>query len=149
MVPSSQPSLGIGRLRCEPGWFFAAKNQPGSDILYAMPFQEWSESTLIAEMSDEPMFSEDFDSLVARLDETGGRMPDVIVNLGTVTRLNSSNLAQLLRLRKLLLAHDRRLRICSVPESLWDVFIVTGLEKLFEFTDDVTTSLASLQIESR
>ncbi len=114
-----------------------------------MPLQEWSESTLIAEMTDEPMFSEEFDSLVTRLDSGGGRLPDVVVNLQGVTRLNSSNLAQLLRLRKLLLAHNRRLRICSVPDSLWMVFIVTGLEKLFEFTDDVSTSLASLQIDSR
>ncbi len=112
-----------------------------------MPVQEWSETTLIAEMNDEPMFSEDFDALVARLDEAGELMPDVIVDLKDVSRLNSSNLAQLLRLRKTLLARDRRLRICSVGDPLWSVFLVTGLEQLFEFTDDVSTSLASLQIE--
>lgn len=110
-----------------------------------MPLQEWSESTLIAEMNDEPLFSEDFESLVSRL-QSGGETPDVIVNLLAVTRLNSSNLAQLLKLRKMLISADKRLRICSVEDSLWSVFIVTGLEKLFEFTDDVSTSLASLQI---
>jgi len=31
---------------------------------------------------------------------------------------------------------------------VWSVFMVTGLDKLFDFTDDVATSLASLQIES-
>jgi len=113
-----------------------------------MPLQEWSESTLIAELSDEPLFSEDFEALMARLDAASDDVPDVIVNLLGVSRLNSSNLAQLLRLRKMLLAHDRRLRICSVDESIWSLFMMTGLEKLFEFTDDVATSLASLQIES-
>lgn len=113
-----------------------------------MPLQEWSESTLIAELSDEPIFSEDFESLMGRLEAAGSDVPDVIVNLLGVTRLNSSNLAQLLRLRKMLLAHDRRLRICSVDDTIWSVFVMTGLEKLFEFTDDIATSLASLQIES-
>ena len=111
-----------------------------------MPLQEWSESTLIAEMNDEPMFSEDFEALMVRLDGAGGGMPDVIVNLLGVTRLNSSNLSQLLRLRKKLLSHDRRLRICSVGNSIWSVFIITGLEQIFDFTDDVATSLTSLQI---
>ena len=112
-----------------------------------MPLQEWSESTLIAEMSDEPMFSEDFDALVGRL-ETGDGAPDVILNMLGVSRLNSSNLSQLLRLRKMLISRERRLRICSVDNAVWSVFMVTGLEKLFDFTDDVATSLASLQIES-
>ncbi len=113
-----------------------------------MPLQEWSESTLIAEMSDEPMFSEDFDALMGRLD-AGDTTPDVIVNLLGVTKLNSSNLSQLLRLRKTLLSSDRRLRICSAGDTVWSVFLVTGLENLFDFTDDVATSLASLQIESK
>ncbi|MHC5008983.1 MAG: STAS domain-containing protein [Planctomycetota bacterium] len=112
-----------------------------------MPLQDWSESTLIAEMNDEPLFSEDFDALATRLEESKESMPDVIVNLKDVSRLNSSNLAQLLRLRKLVLSRRRRLRICAVGDIVWSVFLMTGLDKLFEFTDDVATSLASLQIE--
>ena len=112
-----------------------------------MPLQDWSESMLIAEMNDEPLFSDDFDALAARLEVAKDEMPDVIVNLKDVSRLNSSNLAQLLRLRKLVLSRRRRLRICAVGDIVWSVFLMTGLEKLFEFTDDVATSLASLQIE--
>ncbi len=113
-----------------------------------MPLQDWSESTLIGEMNDEPLFSEDFEALMKRLESTDGDAPDVILNLLGVSRLNSSNLSQLLRLRKTLISRDRRLRICSVDDSVWSVFILTGLEQLFSFTDDVATSLASLQIES-
>ena len=108
-----------------------------------MPLQDWSESILIAEMTDEPIFSEEFDSLMDRL-----QPPDVIVNMIAVSRLNSSNLSQLLRLRKTLISRERRLRICSVDAAVWSVFVVTELDQLFEFTDDVATSLASLQIES-
>jgi len=113
-----------------------------------MPLQEWSESTLIAEMNDEPSFSDDFDALIGRLESTEDGTPDVIVNMLAVSRLNSSNLSQLLRLRKTLISCNRRLRICSVDPAVWSVFMVTGLDKLFDFTDDVATSLASLQIES-
>ena len=113
-----------------------------------MPLQDWSESTLIAEMNDEPLFSEDFDALMRRLESADGDTPDVIVNLLDVSRLNSSNLSQLLRLRKTLIGRDRRLRICSVGHSVWEVLLVTGLDQLFSFTDDIATSLASLQIES-
>ena len=79
-----------------------------------MPLQEWSESTLIAEMNDEPLFSEDFEALISRLESGEDGTPDVILNMLGVSRLNSSNLSQLLRLRKMLISRDRRLRICSV-----------------------------------
>ena len=111
-----------------------------------MPIQEWSESTLIAQFADEPLFSEDFESLMSKLGGTDNG-PDVVVNLQEVSAINSSNLAQLLKLRKRLKDTSGRLRICSVTDTIWSIFLVTGLDKLFEFTDDVATSLASLQIE--
>ncbi|MHC4430071.1 MAG: STAS domain-containing protein [Planctomycetota bacterium] len=113
-----------------------------------MPIQEWSENTLIAQFSDEPLFSEDFESLMRRLDAADS-VPDVVVNLQEVSAINSSNLAQLLKLRKKLEEANGRLRICSARDTIWSVFLVTGLDKLFEFTDDVATSLTSLQLEAR
>ncbi len=111
-----------------------------------MPLQQWSDSILIAELTDEPMFSEEFESLMRQLEDKGKATPDVIVDLKRVTYLNSSNIAQLLRLRKKLEIADRRLRVCSIGDTVWSVMLVTGLDKLFEFLDDVSTSLASLQI---
>ncbi len=112
-----------------------------------MPLQDWSETTLIAQMLDEPLFSDDIDALLRRIEAAGADVPDVIVDLRAVSRLNSSNLTQLLKLRKALQARHRRLRICSVRDTVWSIFLVTRLDQLFEFTDDVTTSLTSLQIE--
>ena len=40
----------------------------------------------------------------------------------------------------------RRLRVCAVNDQVWSVIIITGLDKIFDFTDDVSTSLASLQL---
>ena len=111
-----------------------------------MPVNQWSESILIAEMSEEPTFSEEMDSLQARLEAANGYVPDVIVDLQNVGYVNSSNIAQLLRLRKTVVAGDSRMRICGVSNETWSVLMVTGLDKVFEFTDDVSTSLASLQL---
>jgi anti-anti-sigma factor len=112
----------------------------------AMPLNEWSDDIVIAEMFDEPQFSEDVAALMRRLDSESPRPPDVIVNMQGVTYLNSSNIAQLLRLRKKVSGVGKRLRICSVRDSVWGVLLITGLDKIFEFTDDVSTSLASLQM---
>ena len=111
-----------------------------------MPLQQWSDTILIAEMTDEPMFSEEFESLMGRLEDKDNATPNVIVDLKRVTYLNSSNIAQLLRLRKKLEIAERRLRVCSIGDMVWSVMLLTGLDKLFEFMDDVSTSLASLQI---
>lgn len=112
-----------------------------------MPLQQWSDTILIAELNDEPAMSDELDSLLRRLDSLQDKLPDVIVDLKAVTYLNSSNIAQMLRLRKLMAASTAKLRLCSVDDRVWSVVLVTGLDKLFEFTDDVSTSLASLQID--
>jgi anti-anti-sigma factor len=112
-----------------------------------MPLNDWSDSIVIAELSDEPAFSEDLDALQARLEGgEDGDAPDVILDMRGVTYLNSSNIAQLLRLRKRLIMSGRRLRICSANDSVWSVMLTTGLDTVFNFTEDVSTSLASLQI---
>ena len=116
-----------------------------------MSLTDWSENIIIAEMTDEPDFSDDMNALLSRVEEVDNekeKMPDVIVNLAEVDYLNSSNIAQLLRLRKRLVACGSRLRICSVGDQDWGVILVTGLDKLFEFQPDVAMALASLHIEA-
>lgn len=120
---------------------------PGLHSELRMPIVEWSDRIVIAELSDEPAFSDDMESLFRRLDESEDDLPNVVVNMQGVSYMNSSNISQLLRLRKRLLLGSRRLRLCSVADTVWSEIMVTGLDKILEFTDDVSTSLASLQIE--
>ena len=112
-----------------------------------MPIHDWSQQILIFEAQDEPLFTEDMDALHRRIDDGEAEGTDVIVNMKAVTFLNSSNIAQLLRLRKKLISAEQRLRICAVCDQVWSMLLITGLDKVFDFTDDVSTSLASLQIE--
>ena len=111
-----------------------------------MPIEAWSDEITIAELADEPAFSEDMASLMQKLDANADSIPDMIVNLSSVTYLNSSNIAQMLRLRKKLNTDGRNMRICAVEDQVWGVLMITGLDKIFDFTDDVTTALASLQL---
>ena len=111
-----------------------------------MPIEEWSDEITIATVGDEPAFSEDMANLLQRLDERGDSTPDVVLDLASVSYLNSSNIAQMLRLRKRLNTGGRNMRICSVDDQVWGVLMITGLDKIFDFTDDVSTALASLQL---
>jgi anti-anti-sigma factor len=115
-----------------------------------MPLNSWSETITIAELADEPLFSEDMDALVDRIDdirhEGDDAVPHVIVDLQNVGTVNSSNLGSMLRIRKLLEACNRRLLICSVNDSIWSAMIATGLDRIFSFASDVTTALAEIQL---
>ena len=112
-----------------------------------MPIHEWSDDILIAELNDEPAFSEEMESLMRRIESPAVLEQDLIVNMKSVSYVNSTNIAQILRLRKAVEAARRRLRICAVCDQIWSVILITGLDKIFDFTDDVSTSLASLQLE--
>lgn len=106
----------------------------------------WSDKIVISELSDEPVLSEEINALIDRV-EKAERIPHVVLNFSAVTYVNSSNLAQLLRLRRKLTESKRTLKLCSVPDEVWSVMMVTGLDKVFRFAPDPMTALAGLQLE--
>jgi anti-anti-sigma factor len=108
-----------------------------------MTIQNWSEEIIVAEMADDPQFADEMAALAEML---AGKGANVVLNLGAVSFLNSSNISRLLRLRKQMLSGGKRLIICGVNNQVGGVFVVTGLDKIFEFTNDVTTALAKLQL---
>lgn len=109
-----------------------------------MAIQKWSDEITIVELSDDPQFTEDLDGL---MDSVENEPTDVVLNFAAVGFINSSNVAKLLRIRKVMLAVERRLVLCDVNAQVWGIFLVTGLDKIFEFTSDVAIALASLQME--
>jgi len=108
---------------------------------------EWSEDIAIAELADEPALSDELSVLIDRVKDSPGPVPHVVLNMAGVTYLNSSNIAQLLKLRANLSKHGRRLKLCSVSDEAWSVMLVTGLDKVFLFAPDPMTALAGLQLE--
>lgn len=108
----------------------------------------WSDDIVITELSDEPALSEELSGIIDRLAGAGDDdVPHVVMNFTSVSYVNSSNLAQLIKIRKLLDMKGRILVLCSVDTEVKSVFKVTGLEKLFRFAPDPMTALAGVQIE--
>jgi anti-anti-sigma factor len=110
-----------------------------------MSIQNWSDNVLLVELQNDPHFSDDMNALLEMLESN--QQANVVVNFSAVTFVNSSNLAKLLKLRKVVLNNDRRLKLCGIATQVWGVFLVTGLDKIFDFADDVGTCLTSLQLE--
>jgi anti-anti-sigma factor len=111
-----------------------------------MPVENWSENVVVARVGSEPQFSETIESLEHVLT---GRPVDVVVDFAGVRVLNSSNVGALIRLRKQMIAKGRRLVLCGLGTEAWGVFLVTSLDKIFDFSNDVTTALATLQMSRK
>ena len=111
--------------------------------------KDWAKGIALTELSDEPALSEELQSVIDRLTKSGkSKPPHVVLNFANVSYINSSNLSQLLRIRTMLADHNRLLKLCSVPDEVWTVFIVSGLDKIFRFAPDPMTALAGLQLEA-
>ena len=108
-----------------------------------MAIQNWSDNINVVELADDPQFSDELTGLLDGLEE---KPVDVVLNFSAVSFINSSNIAKLLRVRKLMITKARRLILCGVNTQVWGVFLVTGLDKIFEFTNDISTALATLQL---
>jgi anti-anti-sigma factor len=112
-----------------------------------MSIKDWSEKIILAELQDDPQFSDDLNALQELVPQRSGC--HVVLDFSGVHFLNSSNIAKLLKLRKLMYSNNqRKLRLCGMKTEVWGVFLVTGLDKIFECCNDVTSALASVQIEA-
>ncbi|MEM7622553.1 MAG: STAS domain-containing protein [Planctomycetota bacterium] len=121
---------------------------------------DWSDEIVLAQLTDEPSLSEELATLIERLGEAGvgagvaagqprpdADPPHVVLDFSGVTYINSSNIAQLLRISKNLGESGRALRLCGLSDEVWSVMMITGLDKIFRFAPDTLTALASIQIE--
>lgn len=110
-----------------------------------MSVENWSETVVLGNLADDPQYTEDLTAVIEQC--TSNRQLDVLLNFAEVSYLNSSNIAKLLKLRKLVtMNNERKLKLCGINRQVWGVFLVTGLDRIFEIVDDVPTGLASLQI---
>ncbi len=111
---------------------------------------DWSDSIVVCDLRDEPALSEELANAGAKLEEAkgSGNAPNVILSFGDVTYLNSSNIAQLLRLRKLAAEGNTKLKLAGMSAQVWSVMLLTGLDKVFEFASDIATAIASLQLDA-
>ncbi|MCH8147063.1 MAG: STAS domain-containing protein [Planctomycetes bacterium] len=113
-----------------------------------MSVRDWSESIVLVDLQDDPQFGDDLNAAQDLIRKRNGS--DLVLDMSGVNYLNSSNIARLLKIRKLLQTDaPGRMKLCGMNTSVWGVFLVTGLDKIFDFCDDVPSGLASLQMEPR
>jgi len=107
-----------------------------------MGVQRWNEETFVVRVGDDPELSDDMTEVGRCL---GNACCDVVLDLTELTLLTSGGLSRLLRLRKGVVERGRRLVLCAAGDGVWSVFLATGLDAVFEFTETVAEALARLQ----
>lgn len=105
-----------------------------------MPLERWSDRVIVVHLADDPVLTDDllaFDATVSA---------DLVLDFAAVRHINSSNLARLLKLRQQAAADKAKLVLCGLSTEVWGAFLTTSLDCLFEFSDNVPTALATLQM---
>jgi anti-anti-sigma factor len=108
-----------------------------------MPIEKWSDQVSVIHLADDPQFTDDLTALERQAVQ---QKSAAVLDFGAVRMMTSSNIARLLLLRKRMSGANRRLVLCNLSTQLWGAILVTGLDQIFDFSDNVTTALATLQM---
>jgi anti-anti-sigma factor len=106
--------------------------------------QDWSENIILVTLAEEPQMGEELRTVIEIVRDRGDC--DVVIDFADVDIVTSSSIAKTLKLRKALKDTGRRLVLCGVKNATRGIFMVTGLDSVFDFTDDKFIALASLQM---
>lgn len=112
---------------------------------------DWSEDIVLAHLADEPALSDELGAILERLESLARseHAPHVVLDFANVSYVNSSNIAQLLRLRQVLEDARCQFRLAGVAGEVLLVMRTTGLDRVLAFSPDTLTALASVQIEGQ
>jgi anti-anti-sigma factor len=109
-----------------------------------MGIQNWSENIILVDLPQEPEMGDELKAVTEIVRDRGDC--DVVVDFSQVDIVTSSSLSKLLKLRKLVGDCGHRVIFCSVAPATRGIFTVTGLDGVFELTDDKFVALAGLQM---
>ena len=109
-----------------------------------MTVHNLSQNVVLVELHREPHLSDDVKTATDIARDRGDC--DLILDFSDVDIITSSSLAQLLRMRQMMLDCGHRLILCGVNSFTRSAFKVTGLEGIFELVDDKAAASAELQV---
>jgi len=109
-----------------------------------MVTQDWSEQIILVELTDDPEFTDELNTLYERLEKNTKK--NIVLNFSQVKFMNSSNISLLLKVRKILTDNNRKLLLCEISVQVWGVFLLTGLDAIFNVAEDTPSALAALQM---
>lgn len=102
-----------------------------------------SQGILTVDLLPEPDMGTELES-VANIARDGADC-DVVVDFSSVDIITSSNIAKLLRLKKLLDGCGHRLVLCGLVSATRHIFMLAGLDQVFDFTDDKSAALTTIK----
>ena len=109
-----------------------------------MVTQEWSEKIFMVDLANDPEFTDELKALEESLKK---KPKNVVLNFTEVKFLNSSNISRLLKIRKHIVDKGYQLKLCGIQIQVWGVFLLTGLDTVFDVAEDTASALASLQMK--
>lgn len=109
-----------------------------------MSIQNWSENILLVDLPKEPQIVDELKEVIDIVRSRGDC--DVVIDFSIVDIVTSSSLSVLLRLRKLLSDCGHQLIFCDVSAATKNIFVTTGIDEIFDFSEDKFTSLTGLQL---
>ncbi len=81
------------------------------------------------------------DQLYSLVDDAGRRK--LLLNFGNVEYLSSAALGKLITLNKKVQSGGGRLVLCQISSSIYEIFEITGLKRLFNIYEDEQEALQS------
>lgn len=108
-----------------------------------MAIEDYSDNVILVELPSEPEIRRELDKVMEIIRQRGDC--DVVVDLSSVDIMTSLSLSGFMQLYKLLNGSGRRMIVCNASSVTKDIFRVTCFDAIFEFIDDKSDALASLQ----
>lgn len=71
--------------------------------------------------------------------------PKILINFQDVEHLSSAALGQLINVRDKIRQKEGQLRLSNIDPQIYEVFVITKLNKLFQIHDDVDGAMASFK----
>jgi anti-anti-sigma factor len=112
-----------------------------------MTVENWSDDVLLVSLPADLEVSNELGAVVKMVRDK--RQCDVVIDFSGVHLITSATIAELLKLRELLIEPGRRLVLCSVSRLIRGVFTVSALSHAFQFADDSSAALKSIEAAER
>ena len=108
-----------------------------------MIIQNLAEQVVLIALTDGSQLISELDSITKLA--AAEKDADMVVDFSDVEMITTVSINNLIKLRNLLKSRSRRLVICGLSVSNKCIFILAGLDGVFEFAPDKDAALSSLQ----
>jgi len=71
--------------------------------------------------------------------------PKLVLNFKNVEHLSSAALGMLITINNRVKQKDGQLRLCAINEQIYEVFVITKLNKLFQIHEDIDAAVKSFK----